>query len=478
MAKFQTNLAWDALLELGEGRDGPLHARLSGALREAVRDGRLPPGSALPPSRDLAGDLGCSRWVVTEAYAQLAAEGYVGARVGSGTRVRPLGGSTAGLPAPEDPPAWTPRIDLAPGLPDLRAFPVGRWVSALRSVASTLPYAELGYPDVTGHPWLRQVLAGYLNRVRGAQADPAQVTVCRGVTDATHRICQALRAAGIGAVAVEDPGWHRLRQAAVAAGLRVVPTRVDEQGLRVGDLDRDPAVRAVIVSPTHQFPTGVVLSAERRGALLDWARRVDGLILEDDYDAEFRYDRRPVGTMQGTDPSRVALLGSLSKTLSPALGIGWVVAPPAWTGPFRATVGPPAAPSTLDQLTFAEFLQTGAYDRHLRAARKRYRLRRDRLVSGLAERLPGARLLGVAAGLHLLVLLDDTVDGAAVVRRAATRDMRVANLETYRVGDDGFGPGLVLGYGNLADGQVEEAVSLLATTLAECRRRGAPASYP
>ena len=322
------------------------------------------------------------------------------------------------------------------------------------------------------------MLAGYLARVRGAQADPAQVTICRGVTDATHRIAQALRAAGIGAVAVEDPGWHRLRQAAGAAGLRVVPIPVDGQGLRVGDLEDHPDVRAVIVSPTHQFPTGVVLSAERRGALLAWARRVDGLILEDDYDAEFRYDRRPVGTIQGTDPSRVALLGSLSKTLSPALGIGWAATPPAWTGPFRATLGPPAAPSTLDQLAFAEFLQTGAYDRHLRAARKRYRLRRDRLVLASAERLPQARLLGVAAGLHLLVLLDDTVDAAAVVSRAATRDVRVANLDTYRVGDDTFGPGLVLGYGNLADGQVEEAVALLATTLAECRRGGAPASYP
>jgi GntR family transcriptional regulator / MocR family aminotransferase len=479
MAGFQTNLAWDALLELGERRDGPLHARLSGALREAIRDGRLPAGSALPPSRTLAGDLGCSRWVVTETYAQLAAEGYLEARIGSGTRVRPLGqNEEAGRSPPAVAPARAPRIDLAPGLPDLRAFPLGRWVSALRSVTSTLPYAELGYPDPAGHPRLRQVLAGYLARVRGAQADPAQVTMCRGVTDATHRICQALRAAGIGAVAVEDPGWHRLRQAAGAAGLRVVAVPVDGQGLRVGDLEDHPDVRAVIVSPTHQFPTGVVLSAERRGDLLAWARRVDGLILEDDYDAEFRYDRRPVGTIQGTDPSRVALLGSLSKTLSPALGIGWVATPPAWTGPFRATVGPPAAPSTLDQLTFAEFLQTGAYDRHLRAARKRYRLRRDRLVSGLAQRMPSARLLGVAAGLHLLVLLDDTVDGAAVVGRAATRDMRVANLDTYRVRDDTFGPGLVLGYGNLADGQVEEAVALLATTLAECRRRGAPASYP
>jgi GntR family transcriptional regulator / MocR family aminotransferase len=469
MPESQTNLAWDTLLELGEGRAGPLHARLSTALREAIRGGRLPAGGALPPSRQLAADLGCSRWVVTEAYAQLAAEGYVDARVGSGTRVRPLGHAAAGHRPPETRPARAPRIDLAPGLPDLRAFPLGRWVSALRSVASTLPHAELGYPDPTGHPRLRQVLAEYLTRVRGALVDPAQVTVCRGVTDGTGRVCQALRAAGVGAVAVEDPGWHQLRQAAGGAGLRVVPTRVDGHGLRVGDLDDDPEVRAVIVSPTHQFPTGVVLSAERRGALLAWARRVDGLVLEDDYDAEFRYDRRPVGTMQGTDPSRVVLLGSLSKTLSPALGIGWTVTPPAWVEPFRAATGRLAGPSTLDQLAFAAFLQAGDHDRHLRAARKRYRQRRDRLVRALAERLPDARLLGVAAGLHLLVQLDGGVDCAEVVSRARAGGMRVANLDTYRCRDDAIGPGLVLGYGNLADGQVEEAVALLAAIVADRR---------
>jgi GntR family transcriptional regulator / MocR family aminotransferase len=467
MDGFQTNLAWDTLLELG-GRPGPLHARLSGALREAIRDRRLPAGSALPPSRALAEDLGCSRWVVTEAYAQLAAEGYLEGRVGSGTRVRPLGQDDAGRLVPEVAPARAPRIDLAPGLPDLRAFPLARWVSALRSVATSLPHAELGYPDPAGHPRLRHLLAQYLARVRGAHPDPARVTVCRGVADGTGRLCRALHAAGVTAVAVEDPGWHRLREAAAATGLRLVPIGVDGQGLRVGDLQDHRDVRAVIVSPTHQFPTGVVLSAARRAALLAWARRVDGLVLEDDYDAEFRYDRRPVGTMQGTDPSRVALLGSLSKTLSPALGIGWAVTPPAWTGPFRATVGPPAVPSTLDQLAFAAFLETGAYDRHLRAARKRFRRRRDRLVRGLAEHLPDARLLGVAAGLHLLVHLD-AVDGAAVVARAAAAGVRVANLDTYRARDDAAGPGLVLGYGNLADGQVEEAVTLLAAAVAEAR---------
>jgi GntR family transcriptional regulator/MocR family aminotransferase len=466
MSRSQTNLAWDTLLELDEGRSGPLHARLSGALREAIRGGRLPAGSALPPSRALAEDLGCSRWVVTEAYAQLAAEGYLEARVGSGTRVRAGGQAAADRPPPEAPPARAPRIDLAPGLPDLRAFPLSRWVSALRAVASTLPYAELGYPDPTGHPRLRRVLAEYLGRVRGAVADPAHLTVCRGVADGTGRLCLALRAAGVEALAVEEPGWHRLRDAAASAGLRVVAVPVDSEGVRVADLEADPAVRAVLVSPTHQFPTGVVLSPARRAAVLEWARRVDGLVLEDDYDAEFRYDRRPVGTLQGTDPSRVVLLGSVSKTLSPALGIGWVLTPSAWTGRLRATAGQWAWPSTLDQLTFATFLQGGDYDRHLRAARRRYRVRRDRLVQTLASHLPDAELLGVAAGLHLLVHLDTEVDPAAVVDRAAANGIRVANLATYRSRPDAIGPGLVLGYGNLADPQVEEAVAQLASAVA------------
>ena len=336
MASDQTNLAWDTLLDLGDPDPGPLHVRLAGAIRTAVRDGRLPEGSALPPSRDMAAGLSCSRWVVTEAYEQLVAEGYLEARIGSGTRVRRVE-----EPHDADAAAWwaaargnarrsaearraEPAIDLAPGLPDLRFFPLSAWMGALRTVTAALPYTELGYPSVRGHYRLRAVLAAYLVRVRGAVVDPSDVTVTSGVTDGATRLFRALRASGVTAVAVEDPGWGRLRDAARVAGIEHVPVPVDEHGLQVEHLARRPDVRAAIVSPAHQFPTGSVLAPERRAALLDWARRVDGLILEDDYDAEFRYDRRPVGTMQGTDPSRVALLGSLSKTLSPALGIGWL----------------------------------------------------------------------------------------------------------------------------------------------------------
>ena len=449
------------LLDLHQG--GPLHARLTDALREAIRDGRLRAGSRLPSSRDMSAELGCSRWVVTEAYGQLAAEGYLDGQIGSGTRVR-MTAAPAHVAPPERARDLPPPIDLAPGLPDLRAFPVTRWVAAVRAAAAAMPVADLGYPDPAGHPVLRDVLGGYLTRVRGAQADPADLTVCGSVREGITRLCGALRDQGCRAVAVENPGWHRVREQIAGAGLAVVPVPVDDQGLRADVLDQYPEAGAVVVSPAHQFPVGTVLSAPRRAALLAWARRTGGLIIEDDYDAEYRYDRRPVGALQGADPGAVALLGSVSKTLSPALGIGWMVTPPRWTARVRAAQI--TAPPVLDQLAFAEFTRAGSYDRHLRAGRQRYRQRRDALVRALTVVMPGVHVAGASAGLHLVALLGAGAgaDAAAVQRRALALGVRVANLDTYRAGDTGE-PGLVLGYGNLADHQIRTAVSLLTQAI-------------
>jgi GntR family transcriptional regulator/MocR family aminotransferase len=482
---YVANLAWDTLLDLGGPGTGPMHARLSRALREAIRSGRLPDGAALPPSRDMAAELSCSRWVVTEAYEQLVAEGYLEARVGSGTRVRRVeepsndqaaaafwsaarGAARSARDARGARPA-EPAIDLAPGLPDLRHFPFPAWLAAVRSVAVSLPYTEMAYPNPNGHRRVREVLASYLARVRGAVVDPSDVTVTSSVTDGVTRACRALRAAGVKAVAVEDPGWGRLREAARVAGLECVPVPVDDSGLRVDVLADYPQVRAAVVSPAHQVPTGSVLAPERRAALLEWARGVDALILEDDYDAEFRYDRRPVGTLQGTDPTRVALLGSLSKTLSPALGIGWIVTPAAWTRALRATEVRPAAPPLLDQLAFSEFVASGSYDRHMRAARKRYRARRDALVAALAAHLPDAHVSGAAAGLHVLVRFDSELAAPAVVERAAQLGVHVSSVEAYRVANKAIGTGLVLGYGNLGDGEVDRAVAGLAAAVTAIR---------
>lgn len=469
MRESQTNLVGDLLIDLGRPGDGALHERVKRALRSAIRSGRVGVGTALPPSRQLAGDLGCSRWAVTEAYGQLVAEGYLEARSGSATRVRWSGDRDGDSERPAAGRAPVARFDLAPGLPDLRAFPRRRWAEAVRAQMTTVAFTELGYPPSGGHPRLRQLLAEYLGRSRGVSTTAQDVTVCMSVTDGVRRVCHALRAQGITAVGCEEPGWTRLRQVIVAAGLEPVPVRADGGGLRVDDLVAHAGLRAVLAAPAHQFPLGTVLVPERRAALLDWARRVDGVVLEDDYDAEFRYDRRPVAALQAMDPSRVVLLKSLSKTLSPALGIGWLVAPPRWTDALHRTSQAATPPPVLDQLAFAALLESGAYDRHLRACRRRYRDRRDALVRSLAEQLPGTPVSGIAAGLHLILRLPAGVDTAAVVRAAAARSLSVADLAAYHATDDHADHGLVLGYGNLADGMVEQAVRHLRTAIEASR---------
>ncbi|MET9019402.1 PLP-dependent aminotransferase family protein [Actinopolymorpha sp. NPDC004070] len=496
MAITRAKLAWDTLLDV-EG-SGPLHERLTRALRHAIRTGRLGAGSALPPSRALAVDLGCSRWVVTQAYEQLVAEGYLTARTGSATVVRadaPTGhrtvqpttrsvvqltsrptGRPAGQPAgqpgarthatgPTRASVGTP-YDLAPGLPDLREFPRRRWAEAVRTQLSTVSYTDLGYPPPGGTAHLRQVLADYLRRCRGAHPHAGDLRITAGVTDGVTQLGRMLRAEGHTHIGVEDPGWTRLREALERVGLEPVGIPVDGDGLLVDELANDPRVRAVVVTPAHQFPTGVVLGPARRAALLAWAREVDGVVLEDDYDAEFRYDRRPVGTLQGTDPARVALFGSLSKTLSPAIGIGWLLPPGRWAAALRETPehrtsGPPV----IDQLALASFVETGGYDRHLRAARHRYRHRRDALVAALGTSLPRCELSGVAAGLHLVLHLRPDTPAATVVARAAARGVRLADLDGYRLHPDPARPALVLGYGNLPDNAVATAVARLTDAI-------------
>ncbi|WP_202805718.1 PLP-dependent aminotransferase family protein [Actinopolymorpha alba] len=470
----QSKLACDVLLDLDTAGPGPLHERLTRALRTAIRDGVLAPDSALPPSRALAADLGCSRWVVTQAYEQLIAEGYLAGRTGSATRIRRLDPQDRPADVPEGrrqvrPELPTPRYDLAPGLPDLREFPRRRWADAIQSQLTTLPHTELGYPERSGAPRLREVLAAYLRRVRGADAQPADVTVTSSVTSGVTALCRVLRARGINRIAVEDPGWTRLRQAVADLGVELVGIPVDADGLVVDALVRQPDVRAVLLTPAHQFPTGAVLAPERRAALLAWVRGVDGVILEDDYDAEFRYDRRPVGTLQGVEPRHVALFGSLSKTLSPALGIGWMVTPRAWTSMLRDDTKALPSPPLLDQLAFTQFLESGGYDRHLRASRQRYRRRRDALVGAIGTQLPDSTLSGAAAGLHLVLQLDPATPADAVVTGAAAAGVKVADLDTYRLSPDPSAPALVLGYGNLPDGAVHPAVSRLAEAVRSAR---------
>jgi GntR family transcriptional regulator / MocR family aminotransferase len=465
VAVSQTNSAWATLLALSPPERGRrrLHDRLAHALRTAIRDGRLAEGAAVPPSRALAEELGCSRWVVTEAYGQLVAEGYLAARVGSATRVS---WSPDTSPPPRVRRARTPppvRYDLAPGLPDLRAFPRRRWADAVRAVTGSAVHYDLGLPDPVGHEVLRTTLAQYLRRSRGADVRPESVSVCAGVTDGLVRTCRALRAEGIADVAMEEPAWTRLRDAATSTGLRVHPVPVDHDGLRVEDLAGTPA-RAVIVGAAHQFPTGTVLSPDRRARLVRWAREVDGYVIEDDYDAEFRYDHHPVAVMQGMDPGRVLLLGSVSKTLSPALGLGWLVAPAALASALRAANPVAVAPPVLDQLALATFVDRGWYDAHLRAGRRRFRARRDLLVRTLDAQLPAARVSGTAAGLHILLHLPEGTDTHGAVQAAAAAGLRLADLDDYRARRSAE-RALVLGYGNISDSEIPSVVALLCEVL-------------
>ncbi|WP_326705430.1 PLP-dependent aminotransferase family protein [Streptomyces cyaneofuscatus] len=468
----QTGPAWGTFLELEPPAEGPLHARLTRALRTAVTSGRLAAGSTLPASRVLAADLRCSRWVVTEAYAQLVAEGYFEARSGSATRVRARTGGSVRGGAREDGDRWTPRYDLLPGVPDLRAFPRKRWADMVRAATTELTWDELGYPDAAGLPRLRRQLAAYLARGRGARLEPGQLVVCAGTLDAVMRLCRSLRAAGHTHVAVEDPGWTQLRLTVAAAGLTPVPIPVDGHGLRVDLLREAGGVRAVIVAPAHQFPTGVVLAPTRRAELADWAREMDGLVMEDDYDAEFRYDRHPVGALQGVAPEHVALLGSLSKTLSPAVRLGWIAAPERWTDALTARDTGGTPPPVIDQDAFTRFVSSGSYDRHLRASRLRYKRRRDHLLRELEARLPGQPVGGAAAGFHLLLPLADCPAGA-LVEEAARADVRLASLDDYRAApaatDTPTASTLVVGYGNLTDQAVPGAVQRLAHAIERVR---------
>jgi GntR family transcriptional regulator / MocR family aminotransferase len=463
-------LAWDVLLELGDRKEGPLHHRLTEAIRDAIQSGRLPTGAALPPTRVLAQEFGCSRWVVSEAYAQLVAEGYVATRVGSGTRVQPISGR---LVAPQAPPPATSAFDrdVAPVLVDLSSFPIREWTSSLRAGVSILSSDDLEFPPGAGHIHLREVLAEYLHRVRGVNADRENVTITTGTDDGLSRLFRAMRAHGIETVALEDPGWRGVRRAAEAAGLETVTVSVDSDGLCVRELAQNDRVRAVIVTPAHQFPTGAVLSAQRREQLLAWAGRVDGLIVEDDADADRRYEGRLVGAVQSADPLRVAYVASACRNMSPAFGMGWMVTPAVWTRLIRSLSPVTPCPSVLDQLAFAILLQHGGYERHLRRSRKKYRSRRDVLVRLVSSLVPDVSVSGTGAGSFFVIAFDRSADCQAALAVPDPHGLSLVSMEHYQLSDAHREPSVVVGFGNLADDHAQDAVRLLGDAIAR-RREG------
>ncbi|GAB2861072.1 PLP-dependent aminotransferase family protein [Streptomyces deserti] len=446
MAKPWATLGIDLHLE----PSGPgLRRGLTDALREAVRSGRLAPGTRLPSSRALAADLGIARNTVADAYADLVAEGWLTARQGSGTRV-----AERAVPRPPTRPAGPRRepgrlpYNLIPGTPDLASFPRTEWLKAARRALAAAPNDALGYGDGRGRIELRTALADYLARARGVRTDPERIVVCSGFAHGLQLLGEALHARGLRTLAVEPYGLDEHWNLVERVGLRTVPLPFDALGPRLEDLG---GARAVLLNPAHQFPMGGALRPERRAAAVDWARRTGGLILEDDYDGEFRYDRQPVGALQDLEPDHVVYLGTASKSLAPGLRLGWMVLPPSLVREV-ARLGGGRSPGVLDQLTLAEFLTSGAYDRHVRAARLRYRRRRDALVAALATRAPEVRVGGIAAGLHAVLHLPPGTE-QSVVRAATWQGLAVHGLSGYRHPSAAVDPvdALVVGYATPPD---------------------------
>jgi GntR family transcriptional regulator/MocR family aminotransferase len=465
MARSRTSSALELFVELDRRSAEPLHRQLERVLRAAVRAGRLAPGAAVPSTRALAEQLGLSRGIVVEAYEQLVAEGYLGSRPGGATTVARA--ALAASPRREPPGDPSYRFDFRPGRPDVSEFPRAAWLRSLRRVLATAPSDRLTYLQGRAVPELAVALAAYLNRVRGTYADPADIVVSTGFAQGLALTMRALRARGARRVAVEDPSDSEYRATIRDAGLEWVAVPVDADGIRV---DRLSAVRAdaVVVTAAHQYPTGAVLSAERRAALLDWAASRRATIVEDDYDAEFRYDREPIGALQGLAPDRVVYAGSASKILAPGLRLGWLIVPPALTD---AVVGWKQATdmgsAALDQLAFADLLERGELDHHLRRMRPIYRARRDALLAALARHVPDARPAGASAGLHVLAWLPDVVDEARVVAEAAAAGIGIAPLASRRVE---AGPaGLIFGYGGIAEGSIDAGIERLAGVIAANR---------
>ncbi|WP_330261263.1 MocR-like pyridoxine biosynthesis transcription factor PdxR [Streptomyces sp. NBC_00539] len=474
------------LLDIGQAPPRGRTEWLTSRIRTAIADGTLPVGSRLPAGRVLAAELRVSRGLVTEVYQRLADAGQVAGRGRAGTVVvaAPAPASVpASSRAPDEGPAasadpFAPRpgtalvdalrtvpcrIDLSPGVPDLTAFPRTAWLQAERRVLAGLTPADFGYGAPQGTPALRQAVAGWLARNRGIRADPGEVVVVSGVAQALALLAPVLRGSGVRRVAVEDPGSLGARGQLEFGRLETVPVPVDAAGIDVGALVGSGA-GAALLTPAHQFPTGVVLDGERRRELLAWAAG-GGVVIEDDYDAEHRYDRAPVPALRALLPEAVCYAGSVSKLLAPALRLGWLLVPPRLLDAVvahkrYADLGSPV----LTQLVLARLMDSGELERHLRFVRRRHRRRRDAMLRAIGAALPGSRVHGAAAGLHLMVTFDGAgFEDTALASAALALGVKAHPLSWHRVAPGA--PGLVLGYAAGPVGDVEEGIALLGEAL-------------
>jgi GntR family transcriptional regulator/MocR family aminotransferase len=467
-----TSRPLDVLVAVDRDERRTLGRQIEDQLRNAIRDLTLRPGVRLPSTRDLARELGVSRPIVVDAYAQLAGEGYLELKAGTRPRVTGCAGPSQPLATTRADPLPAPRYDFRPGSPDLSTFPRSAWLRSVREALASMRDADFGYTDPHGSEVFRLALPDYLGRVRGVVTDASRVVVTSGWVQGRTLLCHALVSRGARRIGIEDPCHEEVRVSAASAGLELVPVPVDGEGLRVDVLEQAD-VDAVLVTPAHQYPTGAVMSGARRGALLEWLRRRETIAIEDDYDAEFRYDRAPVGALQGMDPERIVYAGTASKTLAPAMRLGWLALPQRLVEAVQwqqrlADFGV----SRIDQHAFADFLSRGELDRHLRRMRVRYRARRDALVEALIEELPEVRVHGIRAGLHVTVQLRAD-DRARLIRdEAARRGVGLTALSDYYLERSSDSSMLLLGYGRVSEAGIRAGVRELAAAVRHTRANG------
>lgn len=466
----ETSQPLELLLSVDRDCSRTLGSQIEDQVRAAIRDGALRAGTQVPSTRDLARQLGVSRRIAVDAYAQLAAEGYLTLRQGARPRVSESATTAEPAATPAVGPALPPpRYDFRPSVPDVSTFPRTAWLRSLREAVTSISDSDLGYGDVIGVESLRVVLADYLGRVRGVVADPGRVVVTSGYSQGFGIACHALAQLGAKRIAIEDPSGPEERLIAARAGLEPVPVPVDEHGMRMQELGR-ARVDAVVLTPGHQHPTGVVLAGERRTALRAWLRDNEAIAIEDDYDAEYRYDRAAVGALQGLEPDRVIYAGTVSKTLAPALRLGWLVVPPALLAAVRQekTLADRGS-ARIEQYAFADFLGRGELDRHLRRMRVRYRSRRDALLETLAEELPEASARGIAAGLHAIVELPGSDDEQAIFEAARARRIAIETLAEFLFDDRPHPPTLMLGYAQMPEPTIRAGIRELAEAVRASR---------
>jgi GntR family transcriptional regulator/MocR family aminotransferase len=437
-------------------------ADLVAALRTAIRSGRLLPGTVLPPSRTLAADLGLARNTVAGAYAELVAEGWLTARQGSGTRVADRAREPQQTPRMRRGVPPPPPMSLMPGSPDVAEFPRTAWTAAARRALTAAPHDAFGPGDPRGRIELRRAVAEYVTRTRGVRADPESVVVS---ASSGHGLWLLARALG-GPIGVESYGLHLHRALLGDAGVATVPLELDDRGAHPPDVTGH-SLTAALVTPAHQFPTGGPLHPSRRTAFVDWASSTGAVVIEDDYDGEFRYDRQPVGALQGLAPEHVVYLGTVSKSLSPAVRVGWMVLPDRLIDDVLAVKGDYERwVSATEQLTLAEFIGCGGLDRHVRRMRTLYRRRRDTLVATLASRAPHVHVAGIAAGLHVVLELPAGTEEATMARAEAL-GLAVIGLRTFRHPDaeDDRPDGLVVGYSTPSSARFAATLDALCRAL-------------